>query len=148
MKERMNLKKVEPSIYAAMNAAEKSASTFNLDAKLMHLMKLRASQINGCGYCVNLHSKDARKAGETEQRVYAVSTWWEVPFYTDAERAALKLTEEITQIANGGLTEDTYQKALKHFDETQVAQLIFVVVVINSWNRIAISSHMVAELDK
>ncbi|MBN9385257.1 MAG: carboxymuconolactone decarboxylase family protein [Chitinophagaceae bacterium] len=145
MKERMNIDKAEPRIYKAMDAAEKQLAGFGLDPRLAELIKLRASQINGCGYCVNMHSRDARKAGETEQRVYAISAWWETPFFTEAEQAALKLTEEVTRIGEGGLSEDTYQKALKHFGDTGVAQLIFTVVVVNSWNRIAISMHMVAE---
>lgn len=144
MKERMNIDKAEPAIYKAMNVAEKYVSTFKLDAKLMELIKLRVSQINGCGYCVNLHSGDARKAGETEQRVFAISAWWETPFFSDAERVALKLAEEITNISKEGLTEDTYQSARKYFNETEIAQLIFTVVVTNSWNRLAISMHMVA----
>ena len=145
MKERMNIDKAEPRIYKAMDAAEKQLAGFDLDPRLAELIKLRASQINGCGYCINMHSRDARKAGETEQGVYAVSAWWETPFFTEAEQAALKLTEEVTRIGEGGLSEDTYQKALKHFGDTGVAQLIFVAVVVNSWNRIAISMHMIAE---
>lgn len=145
MKERMNINKAEPRIYKAMDAADRQIAQFDLDPNLVELVKLRASQINGCGYCVNSHSMDARKAGETEQRVYAVSAWWETPFFTEAERAALKLAEEITRIGEGGLSEDTYQKALQYFGDTGVAQLIFTVVVVNSWNRIAISMHMVAE---
>jgi AhpD family alkylhydroperoxidase len=147
MTERMNIDKAEPRIYKAMDAADRQIAAFDLDAKLVELVKLRASQINGCGYCVNTHSKDARKAGETEQRVFAIAVWWETPFFTQAEQAALKLTEEITRIGEGGLSEDTYQKALQHFGSTGVAQLIFTVVTINSWNRIAISMHMVAEKD-
>ena len=145
MKERMNIDAAEPGIYKAMNAAEKQLSSFKLDPKLIELLKLRASQINGCGYCVNLHSMDARKAGETEQRVFAVSAWWETPFFTEAERAALKLAEEITRISEAGLREETFQEAKKYFSETEIAQLIFVTTVTNSWNRIAISMHMVAE---
>jgi len=147
MIERMNIDKAEPRIYKAMDAADRQIAAFDLDPKLVELVKLRASQINGCGYCVNTHSKDARKAGETEQRVFAIAVWWETPFFTQAEQAALKLTEEITRIGEGGLSEDTYQKALQHFGSTGVAQLIFTVVTINSWNRIAISMHMVAEKD-
>jgi len=143
----MNIGHAEPKIYKAMDVADKAIATFSLEPKLIELIKLRASQINGCGYCINTHAKDARKAGEPEQRVYAISAWWETPFFTDAERAALKLTEEITRIGDKGLSEDTYQQALHHFGETGVAQLIFTVVTINSWNRIAISMHMVAEQD-
>lgn len=143
----MNIGHAEPKIYKAMDAADRAIATFSLEPKLIQLIKLRASQINGCGYCINDHSKEARKAGEPEQRVFAVSAWWETPFFTDAERAALKLTEEVTRISEKGLSEDTYQQALHHFGETGVAQLIFTVVTINGWNRIAISMHMVAEKD-
>jgi AhpD family alkylhydroperoxidase len=147
MKERMNIGKAEPGIYKAMDEADKQVAAFDIDPKLAELVKLRASQLNGCGFCVNMHSKDARKAGETEQRVFAVSAWWETPFFTEAERSALKLAEEITQIGKAGLAEDTYQKAILHFGEKGVAQLIFTVAVVNSWNRIAISMHMVAARD-
>ena len=143
----MNINSAEPRIYKAMDAADRQVAAFELDARLIELVRLRASQVNGCGYCVNTHSKDARKAGETEQQVFAVCTWWETPFFTEAEQAALKLAEEITRIGEGGLSEETYQKALKHFGNTGVAQLIFTVAVVNSWNRIAISMHMVAEKD-
>jgi len=145
MKERMNIDAAEPGVYKAMNAAEKQLSTFTIEKKLAELIKLRTSQINGCGYCVNLHAQDARKAGETEQRVFAISAWWETPFFTEAERAALKLAEEITRIQEGGLGDDTFQNAKKYFSETEIAQLIFITTVTNSWNRIAISMHMVAE---
>lgn len=147
MKERMNLDKTEPRIYKAMNTAEKHLSAFDLDPKLMELVKIRASQINGCGYCVNMHSKDARKLGETEQRLYALSAWWETPFFTEAEQAGLRVTEEITNISEHGLSEDTYEKALALFGEQKVAQLIFTITVTNSWNRLAISTHLVAEHD-
>ena len=145
MKERMDINAAEPGIYKAMNEAEKQLSAFKLDKKLVELIKLRTSQINGCGYCVNLHSFDARKAGETEQRVFAVSAWWETPFFTEAERAALKLAEEVTRISEAGVREETFVEAKKYFSETEIAQLIFISVVINGWNRIAISMHMVAE---
>lgn len=145
MTERMNIDAAEPGIYKAMNAAEKQLSTFTIDKKLAELVKLRASQINGCGYCVNLHARDARKAGETEQRVFAISAWWETPFFTEAERAALQLAEEITRIGEAGLQEASFQNAKKHFSETEIAQLIFITTVTNSWNRIAIAMHMVAE---
>lgn len=145
MKERMTIDKIEPRIYEAMDAAEKQLASFDLDPKLQELVKLRASQINGCGYCVVMHSRDARKLGENERRVFAVAAWWETPFFTDAEQAALKLAEEVTLISEGGLTESTYQQAAKHFSQAQIAQLIFTVVVTNSWNRIAISTHMIAD---
>jgi AhpD family alkylhydroperoxidase len=145
MKERFRIDAAEPGIYKAMNAAEKQMSDFTIEKKLAELIKLRTSQINGCGYCVNYHAQDARKAGETEQRVFAISAWWETPFFTEAERAALKLAEEITNIQVAGLREDTFQNAKKYYSETEIAQLIFITTVTNSWNRIAISMHMVAE---
>ena len=143
----MNIGQAEPKIYKAMDAADRAIATFDLEPRLVDLVKLRASQINGCCYCVNSHSMDARKAGESEQRVFAISAWWETPFFTEPERAALKLTEEITRIGEKGLSEDTYQQALHHFGQTGVAQLIFTIVTINGWNRIAISMHMVASLE-
>lgn len=145
MKERMNIDAAEAGVYKVMNSAEKLISTFKIEKKLAELIKLRTSQLNGCGYCVNLHSQDARKAGETEQRVFAISAWWETPFFTEAERAALKLAEEITRIQEAGLREDTFQNAKKYYSETEIAQLIFITTVTNSWNRIAISMHMIAE---
>jgi AhpD family alkylhydroperoxidase len=147
MKERMNIDQAEPRIYKAMDFADRQVAAFGLDRKLAELVKLRASQINGCGFCVNMHSKDARKAGESEQRVFAVSAWRETPFFTEAEQAALALTEEITLIGKAGLSEETFQKVLLHFGEAGIAQLIFTVAVVNSWNRIAISMHMVAAKD-
>jgi AhpD family alkylhydroperoxidase len=145
MKERMNIEEANPGIYKAMEAAEKHLAGCRLDKKLTELIKLRVSQLNGCGYCVNMHSADALKAGETPKRVFAVSAWWETPFFTDSERAAFKLAEEVTFISKQGLTEESYQEASLHFSEAEIAQLIFMTVIANSWNRLAISTHMVAE---
>lgn len=147
MKQRIDYQQAEPRIYKAMAVADNQISFFNVDKGLMELIRLRASQLNGCGYCVNMHSKDALKAGESQQRVIAISAWWETPFFSEAERAALKLAEEVTQIYNKGLSEDTYQNVRKYFDETQISQMIFAIVVVNSWNRLAIATHMVAERD-
>jgi AhpD family alkylhydroperoxidase len=145
MKERMNIEKVQPGIYKAMDAAEKQVASFGLDKKLTELVKLRVSQVNGCGYCVNMHSVDAIKAGETQQRVFAMSAWWETPFFSATEQAAFRLAEEVTLISNGGIAEKTYQEVNKYFSEAEIAQLIFTATVTNSWNRIAISVHMIAE---
>ena len=147
MKERMNIDKAEPRIYKAMDTADRQIAAFDLDPKLVELVKLRASQVNGCGYCVNTHSMDARKAGETEQRVFAVSAWWETPFFTEEERAVFKLAEQVTHISNGGVTDEVYTNALTVLGERKLAQAIFTIATINSWNRIAISMHMVAEMD-
>jgi len=147
MKERMNINKAEPGIYRAMAASDKQVDSFELDSKLKELIRVRVSQINGCGYCINAHTKDALKAGETAQRLFAVGAWWETPFFTAEERVVLKLAEEVTNISNGGVTDKVYKDALDILGETKTAQVIFTAVTINSWNRIAISMHMVAETD-
>lgn len=144
MKARMSIKQVEPRVYEAMAEADKHIKAFDIDPKLKELIKVRVSQINGCGYCINSHTKDARKLGETEQRLYALSAWWETPFFTEEEQAALKLAEEVTHISAKGVTEETFERVLKVFDQQKLAQLIFIAITINSWNRIAISTHMVA----
>ena len=147
MQSRMSIKNIEPGIYAVMLAAEKQISQFHLDPKLRELIKVRVSQINGCGYCLNLHTNEAIKLGETQQRLFTLSAWWETPFFTEEEQAALKLAEEITLIAKEGVTDSTYNKAVAIFGEQKVAQLILAILTINNWNRIAISTHMVAGSD-
>ena len=141
----MSIKDLEPGVYEAMLAAERQISKFRLDPKLRELIKIRVSQINGCGYCLNMHSRDARKLGETEQRIYTLSAWWETPFFTDEEQAALKLAEEVTKISEHGVSDETYEKAVTVFGEQKVAQLILAILTINSWNRIAISTHMMPD---
>lgn len=147
MKSRMSMKAAEPRSYQAMLVAEEQIEGFDLDPKLRELVRIRASQINGCGYCINLHTKDARKAGETEQRLYALSAWWETLFFTEEEQAVLKLTEEATRIAEHGVSDEVFERALKSFGKQKLAQLIFLIVTINGWNRIAISMHLVADQD-
>jgi AhpD family alkylhydroperoxidase len=147
MKTRMEINKIEPGIYKAMAAAESHLKEFNLDPRLRELIKVRVSQINGCGYCINLHTKAARKLGETEQRLYALSAWWETPFFTDEERAVLKLAEKVTLIASHGVSDEVYESVIKYFGEQKVAQLIFAIITMNSWNRIAVATHMVADMD-
>jgi AhpD family alkylhydroperoxidase len=147
MKTRFKINAIEPSIYKAMAAAESCLKGFDLDPKLRELIKVRVSQINGCGYCINLHTKDARKLGETEQRLYALSAWRETPFFTDEEQAVLKLAEEVTLIAKHGVSDEVYENLIKYFSEQKVAQLIFAIITINSWNRIALSIHMMPEID-
>jgi AhpD family alkylhydroperoxidase len=147
MKERMNINKAEPGIYLAMAASDKKVDSFELDSKLKELIRVRVSQINGCGYCINMHTKDALKLDETAQRLFAVSAWWETPFFTEEEKAVLKLAEQLTHVSNGGITDEVYNNALNILGEKKLAQAIFVIVTINSWNRIAISMHMVPEMD-
>jgi AhpD family alkylhydroperoxidase len=110
-----------------------------LEHPLLELVKIRASQINGCAYCLDMHTKDARAAGEGEQRIYALSAWRETPFYTDRERAALEWTESVTRIADTQVPDDVYQRVAEEFDEDELVALTFAVVVINGWNRLAVS---------
>lgn len=110
----------------------------SIEASLQELIKMRVSQINGCAYCLDMHSQDARAAGETEQRLYALNAWRETPFYTSRERAALAWAEHVTRISDG-ISDELYEATRKEFSETEIADLTWAVVAINSWNRIAIS---------
>jgi AhpD family alkylhydroperoxidase len=147
MKERMNINHAEPGIYKAMSASDKQVESFELDAKLKELIRIRVSQINGCGYCINSHTKDALQQGETPQRLFAISAWWETPFFTKEERAVLKLAEEITHISKKGVSDEVYTNVLNILGEKKLAQVIFTTITINAWNRIAIAMHMVADTD-
>jgi AhpD family alkylhydroperoxidase len=111
----------------------------SLERPLFELVKIRASQINGCAYCIDMHTKDARLAGETEQRIYALNAWRETPFFTDRERAALEWTEAVTRVAETHVPEEIYERVSRHFVEAELVALTFAVVVINSWNRLAVS---------
>jgi len=126
-----------------MFALEKYLSTSAIPPLHKELIKMRASQINGCAFCIDMHTRDARKLGETEQRIYLLNAWREVAnLYTDEERCVLAITEEVTLISQHGLTEDTYAKAAELFEPDYIAQLIMAVVTINAWNRIAISTQL------
>ena len=141
MNQRIVIKEVEPKAYEAMFAFEKYLSRTKLTAIEKHLIKIRASQINGCAYCINIHTKEARESGETEQRIYALSAWQDTPFFTEKERAILALTEEVTLIQQK-VSEKTYQQAARLLDEISLAQVIMAIIGINAWNRIAISTHL------
>jgi AhpD family alkylhydroperoxidase len=110
-----------------------------LERPLFELVKIRASQINGCAYCIDMHTKDARLAGETEQRIYALNAWRETPFFSDRERAALEWTEAVTRVADTHVPDDIHERVSKHFDDDELVTLTFAVIVINSWNRLAVS---------
>ena len=116
-----------------------SEAAAKIDAKLFELVKIRASQINGCAYCIDMHTKDARLAGETEQRIYGLSAWHETPFYTDRERAALEWTEAITRVADSHVPDDLFARVSAQFSEAELVALTFGVIVINSWNRLSIA---------
>lgn len=138
MKERLNYARVSPDALKAMRELEKYLSASGLERPLSELVKIRASQINGCAYCLDMHTKDARKAGETEQRLYALSAWRETPFFTERERAALEWTETLTLISENQVPDSLYDSVRKHFDEKEMVALTMAIVAINGWNRLAI----------
>ena len=144
---RVALKKITPDVSGAMGALHAAAVTAAMDAKvepeLLELIRIRASQINGCAFCLDMHTKDARAQGETEQRLYALSAWRETPFYTERERAGLALTEAVTLVHDGQVPDEVYAAAADVFDEQQVAAIIWAATVINAYNRIAIATRMV-----
>ena len=139
MHERMKLAEIAPDGYRAMSGLENYVRSSGLESSLLELVKLRASQINGCAYCIDMHTKDARTQGETEQRLYALSAWHETPFFTDRERAALAWTETVTLVGDTHVPDETYELARKLFSEKELVDLTFAIVAINGWNRLAIS---------
>jgi AhpD family alkylhydroperoxidase len=144
MQKRMNLFRVEPEGYKAMLGLEKYLGTTELTLIHKELIKIRASQINGCAYCLDMHTKDARKYGETEQRIYTVSAWRDTPFFTPEEQAILALTEEVTLIANH-VKNETYNKVVELLGEKYTAQVLMLIIVINGWNRIGIATGLMPE---
>lgn len=139
MTSRMNFAKAAPGVVEAMLVLEKYLAGCGLDASLLDLVKMRASQINGCAYCLDMHSKDARAAGETEQRLYLLNAWREAPCYNERERAALAWTEALTKVTEGHVPDDVYELASRHFSEKELADLSLAVVTINGWNRMSIA---------
>jgi AhpD family alkylhydroperoxidase len=123
----------------AMLSLSHQVETSGLDRRVFELVKIRASQINGCAYCLDMHTKDARAMGETEQRIYALNAWRETPFYSEQERAALEWTEAVTLVGETHVPDDVYERVSRQFDEAGLVALTFAVVVINSWNRLAIA---------
>ncbi|MDQ0959622.1 AhpD family alkylhydroperoxidase [Streptomyces sp. B4I13] len=144
---RVALKKITPDVSAAMGALHGAAVSAARDAKvepeILELVRIRASQLNGCAFCLDMHTKDARAEGETEQRIYALNAWRETPFFTGRERAALALTEAVTLVHDGHVPDAVYAEAAEVFDEAQLAALIWAVTVINAYNRIAVATRMV-----
>jgi len=147
MEPRININEIDPAAYKAMYALEGYIQKSGLDKSLYELIKIRASQINGCAFCLSMHTKDARKLGETEQRIYVLNAWRETNFFTEEEQAALALTEEVTNI-QAHVSKATYQNAIKVLGDQKTAQVIMAAVAINAWNRIAISTHLMPELEK
>jgi AhpD family alkylhydroperoxidase len=139
MSQRVNYYKVAPEAFGLMRKFEEYAKTTGFDPKLIELIKIRASQINGCAYCIDMHTKDARYIGETEQRIYLLNAWRETSFYSDAERVVLELTEAVTLIAAKGVPNELYTRVREHYDEKQYVDLIILINTINCWNRLSIS---------
>ena len=139
MQPRLDFTKISPQAYQAMAGLESHVRNSGLEGSLLELVKMRASQINGCAYCLDMHSKDARAAGESEQRLYTLSAWRETPFFTDRERAALAWTEAVTLISDGHAPDAVFEEARKHFTEQELVNLTMAIVAINGWNRLAIS---------
>ncbi len=138
MKERLDFKKASPDAYKAMAAVETHVRKSGLDPALLELVRTRVSQINGCAYCLDMHTKDARAHGETEQRLFVLSEWRETPFYSATERAALAWAEAVTRISGDAVSDELFAEVRRHFDEKSLVDLTLAVIAINGWNRLAI----------
>lgn len=141
MEKRIQIDKQQPEAYKAMYALESYIAKSELTTTHKELIKIRASQINGCAFCINMHTQDAIKQGETAQRIFLLNAWRETDLFSAEEKILLAITEEITLIHQQGLTKETYDKALQVFSESYLAQIIIAVTTINAWNRIAVSTH-------
>src|SRR5438034_6053573 len=143
MEQRIDYLKVARGVYEAMLGLEKYLHQSGLEESLLNLIKLRASQINGCAYCIDMHWKDLRSRGEEEQRLYGLDAWEESPYYTDRERAVLAWTEAVTNIQQGHASDEVYERVRKFFTEKELADLTLAIAAINGWNRLAIAARMV-----
>lgn len=139
MEARLDFAKAAPQVLKALFGVEQAISKFGLEKPLVELVRLRTSQINGCAYCVDMHSADARKAGESERRLAAVVVWRETPFFSDRERAALEWAETVTQVSQTHVPDEVWERVKPHFTPEEIVELTLVVSSINAWNRFAIS---------
>ena len=142
MKARINYARIAPGVYEAMDALDRYIQTCGLERSLVTLIQLRASQINGCAYCLDMHWKDLRAIGEHEQRLYSLDAWRECPYYTDRERAALEWTEAVTRIAAGHASDEVHELVRSHFNEKELADLTLTIAGINAWNRLSIAARL------
>jgi AhpD family alkylhydroperoxidase len=143
MHKRISIKEIDPEAYKAMLVLEEYGTHSGVKENLKELIKIRASQINKCAYCIDMHTEDAMKAGESERRTFALSAWQESHLFSEGERAALQLTEEVTLIGKHGVSDGTYNSCINIFGEKITAALIMQIVIINAWNRIAVSSKII-----
>lgn len=142
MEKRLKIGHIEPEFYKMLSAMDAYIAGSGPTVSQLDLLKIRASQLNGCAYCIQSHTRDARAHGETEKRIYALDAWEESPYFTDEERALLALTEEVTLIREKRVSDETYKQAITLFGEQKTAQLIMAIISINAWNRIGISTRM------
>lgn len=143
MKARINYAKAAPGVYDAMDSLDRYLQECGLEKSLLLLVQLRASQINGCAYCLDMHWKDLRAIGEGEQRLYSLDAWRECPYYSDRERAALAWTEAVTRVTDGHISDEVYEQVRPHFSEKELSDLTLAVAAINAWNRISIAGRLV-----
>ena len=139
MEARLDYAAIAPGAMQAINSMARYLKTSDLEPLLIHMIKLRASQINGCGYCVDMHWKDARSLGETEQRLYGLTVWREAPFYTERERAALLWTETVTLLSETRVPDEVYEEVRQHFSEKELVDLTLAIALINTWNRFGVT---------
>ena len=144
MRTRIDFTRVSPQSLKPLFALGAQVEASGLEHSLLELVKMRASQLNGCAYCIDMHTKDARAAGETEQRLYLLDAWREAPLYTERERAALEWTEAVTLVADGHVPDDAYEEASNNFTEDELVSLTLAIVAVNSWNRMNIAFRMEA----
>lgn len=145
MKIRMLLNQEHPEAYNAMMGLEKFVRSSELDKTLIELIKIRASQINGCAFCIHMHTVDARKNGESEKRIYALNAWRETPYFTEEERAVLALTEAMTLIAGSHVPDGVYNEAARLFSKKTLSEIIIAIITINGWNRLAITTGLMPD---
>jgi len=143
MEARIDLMRVKPGIIQSMLGLERQVRQGGLDGKLLDLVRMRATQINRCAYCLDMHSKDARAAGETEQRLYGLDAWRETPYYSARERAALEWTESLTLVSETGVPDEVYDRVRAQFSEDELAHLSLAIVAINGWNRLNVAARTV-----
>jgi AhpD family alkylhydroperoxidase len=148
MKPRLEFFKADPELLKAVQTLNAKVDQCGLEKSLLHLIKLRASQINGCSFCVDMHTREARADGESEQRVYLVSAWRESPLYSDRERAALEWTETLTRLADRPVTDSLYTETLEHFSEQELVKLSVAVGMINVWNRLCVPFHAIHPVER
>lgn len=142
MEQRVRIEQAQPEAWKALYHLANVLNKSNLPPIHKHLIKVRASQINSCAFCINMHTKEALKIGETQQRLFLLSAWRETTVFTNEEKAVIALTEEVTLIHNKGVSEETYQEAAKYFTPETIGEIIMLTVLMNAWNRIAVSTHM------